>query len=127
MTNLTMLTADEWAGNLFAHFVLAQLPSGAAALKPAFERERERTDDCKRKAQKDKKDKNNKTAEIMPSAKLTLQNFIRVTEDLLSFHEWLKRGHPLMWNDCIEMVCKDHVKRPMIVTMMHFPREAGNG
>ena len=39
MTNLTLLTADKWAGNLFTHFVLTQLPSGAAALKPAFERE----------------------------------------------------------------------------------------
>ena len=76
---------------------------------------------------KNKKDKNKETAEIKPSAKLTLKDFIRVTKNPLTFHEWLKTGHPLKWNNCIETVCKQRVKELISDVTMHFPREAGHG
>ena len=125
LTNLTLLTADEWVGALFTYLILAQLPKGFDMMKTAFTRHRDETYENSLKSTKT--DKNNETEEIIPKSPLNINDFKTILEDILIFHEWLKRGHPYRWNDRLESLYQNRVIELMKDIMRHFPREAGNG
>jgi len=126
ITNVAMNTADEWAGVVFTHLMIALLPSGEKAMDPAFVRLRSPAYN-KNHNGKTKSDKNDETEEEIPKSSLDKDSFVKMMEDLLTFHEWMKRSESLPMNSRLEKKYLSRVKVLVEDIKKCFPREAGNG
>ncbi len=141
ITNLTLLTADEWGGVAFTLLILSMMERGRAALGITFEGatimetmsqsstgESVESSDGEEELSSDSSLGEGEQKESLKADRIiTATDFIQLIEMLLSFHAWYERGAPYKWEqDSCEKV-QDSIQTMMTVVKKILPRTDGHG
>ena len=148
-TNLTQITAEEWPGMLMTILMLVRVSGKARNIMkkvfsslvdldvdPALWEPKE---DCSQPPNQagaedalvenddyDFFDTDQDVIEEMVKP-CSLNDFIQLSEALLSFHAWYKLGHPFPWSAGEEESVGLSVRKLLAMLVTYLPRKTGNG
>ncbi len=151
ITNLTLLTADEWGGVAFTLLLLANTPRGQQALHIDFtgDAKMDEIDNQSEASRKSDSDSDNNThmnptekdsmsshsrdsesdesIELATDRHINAIDFIQLVEMLLSFHSWYERGSPYQWTEHSYNELLGSIQSMMNAILKIVPRKKGFG
>ena len=152
ITNLTLLTADEWGGVAFTLLLLSITPRGQNALHIDFtgEAKIDEMEDVEenKSVSSDRSDTDNSDTysndnndcggefgnseeleeqEVATDRHVNAKDFIQLVEMLLSFHAWYEKGAPFQWTEQSQQHLTASIRSMMAAILSIVPRKKGFG